>query len=172
MEGTIDSMRVLVCVASKHGATLGLGHVVARRLGEHDLQPQVRLPAAVTDLDEYHAVVLGSALYANRMMPTLTAFAHRWGEALAAMPTYLFNSGPLDLGPVNDLPLPKDSRDLAARIGARDVQLFAGRLLPNDLRASERAVMRMIGARAGDFRDFKAVAAWADAIAQDLATAL
>jgi len=161
-------MRVLLCVASKHGATLGIGHAIARRLGEHDLEPQVRLPATVTSLDGYEAVVLGSALYANRMMPSLTAFALRWAETMAQLPTYLFNSGPLDMGPVGDLPLPKDSRDLAAQLGVRDSQLFAGRVIPSELRATERTVLRMIGARAGDYRDFDEIDRWADSIARDL----
>lgn len=158
-------MRVLVCVASKHGATLGIGIAISRRLGEHGFQVEECLPSTVSSLDEYQAVVLGSALYSNRMMPSMTAFADRWGDTLAQLQTYLFISGPFELGVVDDLPLPKDARDLAASIGAREVRLFAGRLVPSELRATERAVMRMIGARAGDYRDFAAIERWADQIA-------
>ncbi|MCL2803507.1 MAG: flavodoxin domain-containing protein [Micrococcales bacterium] len=159
-------MRALVCVASKHGSTLQVGQAIERRLAAHGLEVDLMSPEAVTSLEGYDVVVLGSALYANRMMPAMAAFTHRWGEALARLPAYLFTSGPLDPGPVDGIPLPRDARDLAAFIGAREAKLFAGSMAPAGLKATERAVMRMIGARGGDYRDFAQIEEWADAIAR------
>jgi menaquinone-dependent protoporphyrinogen oxidase len=161
-------MRALVCVASKHGSTLGVGKAVGARLNRLGLAVDMRPPEAITTVAPYDVVILGSALYANRMMPSMATLTQRWGDALGNATVYLFISGPLDPGPVEGIPVPKDARDLAAYIGARETQLFAGRMEPRELRPTERAVMRMIGARAGDYRDFPAIEAWADKIAREI----
>src|SRR4051794_9549902 len=60
------SMRVLVAVASKHGATRGIAEAIADRLRERGLAAHVSDASDVQSLDDIDAVVLGSAVYAGR----------------------------------------------------------------------------------------------------------
>jgi menaquinone-dependent protoporphyrinogen oxidase len=55
------------------------------------------------------------------------------------------------------------------RIGARGHRAFAGRLLRSELAFAERALIAGARAKEGDHRDFAAVEAWAQQIAQQLA---
>ncbi|HEX4933345.1 MAG TPA: flavodoxin domain-containing protein, partial [Gemmatimonadaceae bacterium] len=61
-------MRVLVSVASKHGATDEIGHAVAGALREAGVDAVEVDPAQVTGVEPYDAVILGSAVYAGRWM--------------------------------------------------------------------------------------------------------
>ncbi|MDR1798484.1 MAG: flavodoxin domain-containing protein [Bifidobacteriaceae bacterium] len=161
-------MKALITVASKHGATLGIAETIAGRLRAYGIGASLYPPATVTTLQGYDAVLLGSALYANRLMPAMGAFVARWSHQLATLPTYVFVSGPLDSAGTDLIPVPKDVRDIARVIAARRVRLFPGRMDFETLKPTERAVMRMIGAKAGDYRDFSAIEDWADTLATEL----
>ncbi|MDR1825673.1 MAG: flavodoxin domain-containing protein [Bifidobacteriaceae bacterium] len=161
-------MKALITVASKHGATLGIAETIAGRLRAHGIATEMVSPASVTTLDGVDAVLIGSALYANRMLPAIGAFAGRWDALLPGLATWVFVSGPLDSGEVDSIPVPKDVRDLAFRISAPAPKLFPGRMNPETLKPTERAVMRMIGAKAGDYRDFTSIEEWADGVAERL----
>ena len=56
-------MRVLVTVASRHGATWEIGEVIAEVLADRGLDVETRAPEDVSTLDGVDAVVLGSAVY-------------------------------------------------------------------------------------------------------------
>jgi menaquinone-dependent protoporphyrinogen oxidase len=162
-------MRVLIAVASKHGSTAQLGEVVAERLRARGAEAVVVPAAEITDVGGYDGVVVGAAVYAGRLVPSARALAARWGKAIAGRANYLFVSGPLADEP--DAP-PPDAAEIAAALGSRLVASFPGRAVDADLGATERAVLRMKGARTGDYRDFADVGAWADRVAADLDAAL
>ena len=61
--------RVLVTYASKHGATAEIAEAIAQELGSQDLQTDCRPAGDVKSLDDYGAVVLGSAVYMKRWQP-------------------------------------------------------------------------------------------------------
>ncbi|GIG36687.1 flavodoxin domain-containing protein [Cellulomonas pakistanensis] len=160
-------MRVLVTVASRHGGTREIGAEVAEvlRAAGHDVA-EVE-PDDVETLDGYDAVVLGSAVYVGRLAAALRDLVDRQGARLAARPTWLFWSGRVGEPP---LPAgePDDVRVVARRVGARDVVAFGGRLERDGLGLAERALVAMIEAQPGDFRDFDEVDAWAARVAADL----
>lgn len=160
-------MRVLVTTASRHGGTQEIGDAVAEaiRAGGHDVTQAD--PDDVEHLDGYDAVVLGSAVYAGRLAVALRDLVDRQTEQLAARVVYLFWSGPVGVPP---LPAsePDDVRTVARRVGARDVRVFSGRLRREELGLAERALASMIGAEAGDFRDFADVEEWARGVAAAL----
>jgi menaquinone-dependent protoporphyrinogen oxidase len=85
------------------------------------------------------------------------------------MPVWLFSSGPL-----GDPPLPVDElvgvTALGDTVAARDHRVFAGRLDADDLRWTERLVVRAVHAPTGDFRDHAAVRAWALGVAAEIIT--
>jgi menaquinone-dependent protoporphyrinogen oxidase len=161
-------MRVLVTVASRHGGTREIGSAVADVLrgAGHDVAEVD--PDDVDSLDGYDAVVLGSAVYVGRLAAALRELVDRLPAQLAARPVWLFWSGP-----VGEPPLPASEPDdvavVARRVRARDVACFAGRLERAELGLAERALVAMIDAQPGDFRDFAEVEAWAASVAGGLA---
>lgn len=160
-------MKVLVTVASKHGATAEIGDLVAKRLRAAGHTVDLRIPESVETLEGYDAVVAGSAVYAGHWLDPARRFIERHADALRGLPAWLFSSGP-----IGDPPMPEGdppaALELAERIGARDHRTFAGRLDRNDLGFVERAITRALRAPDGDFRDPTTIEAWGDAIASAL----
>ena len=56
-------MKILVCAASKYGATNQIAQAVADVLAERGCEVTVLLPQEVGAVEEFGAVVLGSAVY-------------------------------------------------------------------------------------------------------------
>jgi menaquinone-dependent protoporphyrinogen oxidase len=161
-------MKILVSVASRHGATGEIGEVIAGVLRDAGLAVQTRSPSDVTSLDDFDAVVLGSAVYAGRWMEAARRFAQRHHEQLRARPVWLFSSGPIGV-PLAPTEESTDALKLVADLAARDHRTFAGRIDPDALGWVERTITRMVKAPDGDFRDWEDVRSWADDIARSLA---
>jgi menaquinone-dependent protoporphyrinogen oxidase len=158
-------MTVLVTYASKHGATTELAEALGRDLWARGVDAEVRSADEVDGVRDYDAVVLGSALYMGKWLPEATALLDECAEDLAVRPTWLFSSGPLG-EPLQ--PEPPDLHELVERVHARDHRVFAGKLERGTLSFPERAVVRMVKAPYGDFRDWDAVADLADEIAHEV----
>ena len=79
------------------------------------------------EVEPYAAVVLGSAVYANRWRASATRFLRRHREALRQRPLSIFTSGPLDPADERDH-TPARVRRLADRAGAKGHATFGGRL--------------------------------------------
>jgi menaquinone-dependent protoporphyrinogen oxidase len=162
-------MKVLVTAASKHGATRQLaeaiGDVLARRgvdvavLAVDDLPPGT--------IDRYGAVILGSAVYAGHWLPAAREFVARDAATLAQRPVWLFSSGPIG-APPKPVDPPVDITSVIATTGARDHQIFPGRLDRADLGFAERAIAAALRAPQGDFRPWEEIRNWAGAIADVL----
>ena len=156
-------MRALVTVASRHGATAGLGEAVALGLRRHDLEVDVVAPEDVADVTPYDVVVIGSAVYAGRWMRAAKDLVQRHSAALRWRDVWLFSSGPLGNPPV-PAEEPADAVAALSASGARGHVLLAGALDPDELRLAERLVVRAVKAPYGDFRDWTAVDRWVEEI--------
>lgn len=159
-------MLVPVVVASKHGATTGLGEAVARTLEARGIVAPVREAGGPTDLAGVDAVIVGSAVYMGRWLEPARTFLREHAAQLVERPVWLFSSGPL-----GDPPTPAEAPDLSAEIaavGAREHRVFAGSLDKKDLGIGERTMVRVVHAPEGDFRDWAAVTEWAEQIADAL----
>ncbi|HEY7024587.1 MAG TPA: flavodoxin domain-containing protein [Candidatus Limnocylindrales bacterium] len=159
-------MKVLVSVASKHGATEEIGDRIAERLCLALIDVHVVAPNDRLRPDGYDACVIGSAVYMGRWMSEARRFVEANAEKLSERPVWLFSSGPVT--PVMDERDEADARRFAEQIRARGHQLFAGRLQQDNLNFGERAVVRMIHSPWGDYRPWHEIDAWADSIARDL----
>ena len=167
MTGT--ARRVLVAVASRHGATEEIARALAARLVEqHGLLAMAVPVEQDPDPGSYAAVVLGSAVYMGRWLEPARTYAAAHAAALRSRPVWLFSSGP-----IGDQPFPADDPHDAAPLvrltGAREHRVFPGRLDKARLGFGERAMVTAMRAPLGDFRDWDAVRAWADAIGKELA---
>lgn len=162
-------MRVLVTVASRHGATREMGQEVAATLREAGHEVDEVEPDEVEHVDAYDAVVMGSAAYVGRLALGLRDLVDRQAGQLRQRPTWLFWSGPVGDPPVPET-VPDDVTEIARATGARGVQVFPGRLDRAGLNISERALVALTRADAGDFRDLEQVREWARGVAATLRT--
>jgi len=167
-------VKVLVCVASKHGATEEIGERIAERLCARRIDAAVIPPGNHPRLEGYDACVIGSALYLGRWMKEAKEFIAVNTEQLKRLPVWLFASGPVMFKPGQSAEIVDDPADLAEgnrlmeSVGARENKLFAGNLQKESLGTGERLVVRMIGSPWGDYRPWLEIDAWADAIAREL----
>jgi menaquinone-dependent protoporphyrinogen oxidase len=160
---------ILVAYASKHGGTEGIATFIAERLTERGLQAEARPVDRIPDLGQPEAVVLGSAVYAGSWMKEAVEFAQRHGDALAEVPVWLFSSGPLGDQVQDEEQQPKQLGELRERLHPREHQVFFGALDTKKLGFAERMIVKAVKAPEGDFRDWDAIGAWADRIADALA---
>jgi menaquinone-dependent protoporphyrinogen oxidase len=164
-------MKVLVSAASKHGSTAEIAAAIGAVLSSEGIEVDVRRPEDVTTLAPYDGVVLGSGVYAGRWLEPIKRLIAREANELAFKPVWLFSSGP-----IGDPPKPEvEPPDMAAareRLHPIDTAIFAGRLDRYDLGFSEKAVVAVVHAPDGDFRDWSSVSEWASKIARTLETTL
>ena len=79
-------MRVLVTYSSKHGATAGIADRIGDVLRDAGLDAEVWPAAEVDGVEEYGAVVAGSAVYLGSWLKDVTGFLRRNTDALVTRP--------------------------------------------------------------------------------------
>lgn len=161
-------MRVLVASASRYGATHEIAEAVATALRDAGLDVDVLGADAVSGFADYDAAVLGSAVYMGRWLEPARALVDLRAPALAGIPTWLFSSGP-----VGDPAKPVEGKavqidEIMEKTGARGHVVFAGKLDKRAMRFGDRAVATALRTPEGDFRDWDAITAWANGIAEEL----
>lgn len=159
-------MRILVAVASKHGATLDIAEAIGATLRGRGHEVDVLAPDVNVALRAYDAVVVGSAVYGGSWRPDAVRFLEYRADDLRALPVWLFESGPVGnpelVEPVGA------GRLLASLVAARDLAIFDGRIDRSLLSMGERAIITMVRVKDDDLRDFAAIEAWAESIGDAL----
>ena len=154
------NMNILVAVASRHGSTREIAEAIADELRKSGHAIDVRNAAEVGDAEMYDAVIIGSAVYMGNWLPEASHFVDRNQKSLAAVPVWLFSSGPVgreDPQPKGD-PIHLDKLMEAAQ--ARGHRIFVGKLDKSSLGRGERLIAKMVRAPEGDFRDWEAIHGW------------
>jgi menaquinone-dependent protoporphyrinogen oxidase len=168
-------MRVLIAVASHYGSTREIAEALAGTLRAAGHVVEVRNAAEVADAAPYDAVVLGSAIYNTAWLPEAAELARRNAGVLAHPPVWLFSVGSLSSNqgwPWGTL-AKEEPREIAALqelIHPRDYHVFAGTVTPDRLPFVGRLVYRVLKGYCGDYRDWWEIDAWAQGIAQQLAS--
>jgi menaquinone-dependent protoporphyrinogen oxidase len=162
-------MRVLVTVASKHGATGEIATEIGRALAEQAIDVDVTPIEDTPEVDDYDAVVLGSAVYVGHWLKSATEFVEDHAAELAERPVWLFSSGPIG-EPPKPPEEPVDAADMVTTSAAREHRVFPGRLDKSQLGFAERAIVTALHTPEGDYRDWGEIRAWATGIAESLAT--
>jgi menaquinone-dependent protoporphyrinogen oxidase len=168
-------MKVLVTAASMHGATTEIAQAIGRALSEQGLTATVLPPQDVASVEEYDAVVIGSAVYVGHWLDAAKDLVNRCRDGLVTRPVWLFSSGPVG-DPAGKLARamdtdPADVVGIRVATGARDHQMFAGRLDRKLLTRPQRVSLLVFRGLEGDFRDWAAIRQWAVSIAQQLTSA-
>jgi menaquinone-dependent protoporphyrinogen oxidase len=159
-------MKVLVSVASRHGATWEIGAAIAKVLTAAGHTADLETPVGVQSLAGYDAAVIGSAVYLTSLLPDARDLVERLGPELAARPLWLFASGLAS--PSSGARTTAELAQLGERLGAADHRLFRGRLERAGLSFAERVAAAGVLNREGDHRDFGAIERWARMIAVEL----
>jgi menaquinone-dependent protoporphyrinogen oxidase len=159
------SARVLVAYASKLGSTGEIAETIAQVLRDAGHRALAVPARDVRSLDEWDAVILGSAVYAAYWQKDARAFADRFRDGLKARPLWLFSGGPLDRRLARaDQPITPHGAEITADLGARAHRTFGGRLSPKaDVPAQVLQTHRL-----GDFRDWQAIVEYAHRIGREL----
>jgi menaquinone-dependent protoporphyrinogen oxidase len=164
--------KIIVTYASKYGATAEIAEKIAAELDRVGLETQVLPVERAMNLSSYSAVILGSAVYIGKWRKEAVAFLQSNEDKLAKMPMWLYSSGPTGEGdPVELLEgwkLPAEVQPVAERIHPRDIAVFHGHINPGKLNFIEKQLLKGIKKPMGDYRDWNAITAWAQTIAQAL----
>lgn len=167
---------VLVAYATCFGSTRGIAERIAANLSARGQRAALRSVEDVVGAGDHDAVVFGSPVFNQRWLPEGDAFIRRNLDALAARPVWLFSVGTFGDGKRLIGPLmkrePKGIADLRDRIGPRDYRVFAGVIERDRWPLASRILFHAFGGRLGDNRDWAAIDAWSDAIAQELSGAV
>jgi menaquinone-dependent protoporphyrinogen oxidase len=160
-------MKVLVSAASKYGATSEIAQAIADALAGKGLEVTMVPPAQADAIEQFDAVVLGSAVYMSKWMKPARELAQRQAAALASRPVWLFSSGPVG-EPAKPADNPVDVSTILQSTKARDHQIFTGKLVKKRLSFPDRAIASAIRVQEGDFRNWDDIRAWATSIADTL----
>jgi len=169
-------MRILVTVATRHGATREIAENIATAAGSELAEAgvwsetEVRDASLVTSVDGFDAVILGSAVYMGHWLEPAVKFAENFTEELRGMPVWVFSSGPVGERehPADE---PANAADVVMRLGARGHRLFGGKIDRHALHLTERAMVTALRVRDGDYRDWPSIRAWGREIGATLAAA-
>ena len=170
-------MNVLFAYASAHGATAEIAQFMGQVLKDNNFLVTVVNVDNMIDVDAFDVVILGSPIHYGMMLPEMAVYLRRNRLQLKTKQVYFWvncirflEDGGLDHVLGHYVP-----EEAMAAIGARDVGVFAGRLLLEDMDMEERWAMpeRYDGHRraeefVGDFRDWEAIRAWTNKIADEL----
>jgi menaquinone-dependent protoporphyrinogen oxidase len=165
-------IKVLVAYASKQGATGEIAEKIGEVIRDRGLAVDVCPANKVQELGSYGAVVLGSAVYYGRWQKDAVKFLSRNEKILTDLPVWFFSSGPVGEGdPVELLDgweFPALQQDIADRIQPRGTTVFHGVLRDDKLNFFEKWVMNNFDSPEGDFREWDAITALAEAIAAEV----
>lgn len=159
--------RVLVAYASRMGSTAEIAERIGDQLREAGYAVTVAPCTDAPPASEFVAVVVGSAIYVRRWLPSAVRYLRRQVRRGGARPTYLFQSGPCGKPAESVVHVQRAVRRLATRLGADAPVSFPGRLDPT---LAKDPVSRWVatGSMAGDYRDWDAIANWTARIVADL----
>lgn len=163
--------KALVGYASANGSTRGVAEAIARVFTHSGVEIDLRSLSDEPRPENYHGIVLGSAIHNGAWLPVAEQYVRRMREELGAAEVWLFSVG---LGPTLRGPIgrrlgrvisPKID-ELRTMVGARDHRLFAGAFPREGVSLGTRILYRAIGGgRYGDFRDWTEIEGWAAEIA-------
>jgi menaquinone-dependent protoporphyrinogen oxidase len=165
-------MMVLVTAATKYGSTAEIARTIGDVLAERGFYTTVLPPEEVGSIEDYDAVILGSAAYAGHWFEPAKDLVDPSGDALTARPVWLFSSGPVG-DPSRKMVQkmgedPVDVAEILAATKARDHRVFAGKIDKKNLSFPERAMLMAFRGLEGDFRDWAEIKEWASGIADAL----
>jgi menaquinone-dependent protoporphyrinogen oxidase len=121
-------------------------------------------------MDGYAAVIVGSAIRAGRWLPEASAFVKNHREALAARKTAFFT---LCMTLQQDTPEHREKvaaylKPVREILDPDEIEFFAGKMDYRKLALVPRPIVERMKVPEGDFRNWDAIGAWADALGNEM----
>lgn len=165
------STSILVAYATKSGSTKEAAEAVAAELRQSGLAVELKPLRDVQTLTNYHAVIVGAPLYMFRWHKDAKRFLRQHRTVLSERPVAVFA-----LGPINDKEEEwQGAREqLAKELAPFDwfnpiaTTIFGGRFDPATLRFPFTWIPALKKLPASDIRDWEAIRAWANGLAEQL----
>jgi menaquinone-dependent protoporphyrinogen oxidase len=162
--------RVLIAYASKAGSTAEVAAFIARKLVERGVSVDLRRAGHVGSVDGYRAVIVGSAIRAGQWLAEASEFVKAHRQALASRRTAFFTLC---------MTLREDTASNREKVAAylkpvREMlepdrsEFFAGKLDCRTLALGPRLIVKAMKVPQGDFRNWGAIGAWAEALNKDV----
>lgn len=156
--------RVLVAYATRAGSTIEVADSIALTIAQQGYWVDLKHIEAVPKLDDYSAVILGSAIRMGNVTPEVKAFVERSSVKLNKIPTAYF---------VVCLTLKDDTSDnrekvteylspLRTHVTPFAEGYFAGKMDYSKLKPFDKFIAKRVAkAPEGDFRDWEKIREWA-----------
>ena len=173
--------RILVAYDTIHGSTAEVAKSIGAALCTRGFQVDVRFVGNVTALQDYDAVILGSAIYEFRWLPDAMAFLKNNTAALSALPVAYFIVG---ASLFQDTP---ENRDAVKKsfvdpvlteypdIKPLSIGLFGGAVYfkKEQYNLFEKFVLRILGLIVGfkdsaDWRNWEYINSWANEVGDQM----
>ncbi len=168
--GPAGTRRVLVLYATRAGSTAEVAEFIGKKLSEAGWSVDVEGVSTARDLRGYQAVVIGSAIRMGSVLPEIRKFVQARRAELTRLPVAYFvvcmtmqEDTPANRAEANGYLDP-----LRSEVKPVEVGLFAGKVDYSKLGAGTRLMAKMADLRAGDYRNWTAIEAWAGALAARL----
>lgn len=170
-------MNVLVAYATSHGSTTEVARRIGSVLEQNGHTVTVREAQYITDVSEYEAFVLGTAIESAAWLPAMTDFAMRFEHELSIKPVYVWVNcirvmEEFGMSHIMEHYMPKE---LLAKLNLRSITALAGKL---DLKSVDWTERWTLSTRYdghawptnfdGDFRDWDKIFEWAISVLKDL----
>ncbi len=165
--------KILVAYTSKYGSTGGVADAIGKELCDRGAAVDVRMLKNVGGLNEYRAIVVGSAIYRGKWLPEAMDFVERNRGALQQVPVAYF----LVCMTMRE-PTEENRRKVLAyldpvlkavpQVQPVKVGTFAGALNFSNLSSPIKMMMKLKGASEGDYRDWTAIRTWAEGLCSPL----
>src|SRR2546426_5734361 len=151
--------KILVTYATRAGSTAEVAASVAEVLSATGATVDVKPVAAVHEVKDYDAVVVGSAIRMGHWLPEAVGFVKPNRQTLSRIPTaYFLVSGLLR----NDTP--ETRRQVLAFLDPVralhepvSIGLFAGKLNYSTMGGLDRSIAEPVSSAGGDWRNWKAI---------------
>lgn len=157
------SGKILVAYATRYGSTGEIAEEIGNELRKEGSDVDVLPAGEVRDPAQYQGVVIGSPIYMGKWLAEAQVFVEKNQAMLRQIPVALFTVG-LSAREESKRKAEEPLVQIRILVQPIDVGIFAGRLDPKRLSLSDRAIVTMIRAPAGDFIDRGAVRSWASRI--------
>jgi menaquinone-dependent protoporphyrinogen oxidase len=156
---------VLIAFASQHGSTQEVATEIAGRLSAHGIVTYTCAAADVVSLDGYDGVVLGSTFFLGRLHADGSNFLRRFHDELAARPLAIFAMAPRTRV---DPDLVSSRHQLSAALAKKSaLHPFATAVFGSAFDPAQNR-FPFNPRPTSDVRDWAALRAWADTVAQSI----
>jgi menaquinone-dependent protoporphyrinogen oxidase len=162
--------KILVAYASEFGTTGEVAEVIGEILCQEGNTVESKWINNVKNLNNYDAVIIGSAIQYNRWMPEATEFVTANQNILSKLPVaYFFTCLALSLqagkGEKQAMAYSDKLYSLVPQVKPLSVGRFAGVLDYSKMfffsRLIFKVILSILGVQEGDYRDWEAIRLWA-----------